>query len=337
MALLLTGCSSVAYYGQAIQGQWEILSLQQKVAPLLEDVETPPELRQRLISAAAIRQFAVDDLHLPDSGSYRRYADLQRPYSVWVVFAAPGDTLTPKIWCYPAVGCLSYRGFFRQEEARAFARSLEKAGLDTHLQGVAAYSTLGWFDDPLLNTFLNWPLPALAHLLFHEMAHQQLYVADDTDFNESYAEAVAQAGVRLWLARHPLCPTDRDGYEASLRAKTGFLLLVGQARQQLEQLYQKPVAGDRLAAKSALLSRISQRYQEEKSTWDRQGRYEKWFSQGLNNAKLASVHPYSRWVAAFLRLLADNGGDLAQFHGQAARLAALPQPQREARLRELTP
>ncbi len=209
---VLSGCSNLAYYSQAIAGHWQLLHQRRPVDEVLADPATPPVLRQRLETARRLRDFASTELALPDNGSYRSYADLQRPYVVMNVFAAPELSLQLREWCFLVVGCVYYRGYFDADTARQFAATLHARGDDVYLAGIPAYSTLSWFDDPLLNTFVNWPTARLAELMFHELAHQRLFVAGDTDFNEAFATAVGHLGTRHWLARYGT-PDEREAYD----------------------------------------------------------------------------------------------------------------------------
>ena len=200
--VLLAGCADLIYYRQAAAGQWELLQARQPVTELLTDPATDPDLRRRLETTQALRDFASTELALPDNNSYRDYADLQRPWVVKNVFAAPELSLEPRRWCFPFVGCLSYRGYFDAVAAQRLVDELRTTGDDVYLAEISAYSTLGWFADPLLNTFIRWPTGRLAELLFHELAHQRLYIAGDTAFNEAFATAVGQLGAERWLERH---------------------------------------------------------------------------------------------------------------------------------------
>jgi predicted aminopeptidase len=199
---LLNGCAQVSYYYQALEGQTEILQKMMPLDEVISNPQTSPTLRQQLQQAKEIRQFAIEKLHLPDNASYTQFIDLKRKYVVWNVYATPRFSLIPKQWCFPIVGCLSYRGYFSSEPAFLEANELKKEGFDVYVAGIRAYSTLGWFSDPLLNTMLSKEMWQLAALIFHELTHQLLYVSDDSTFNESFASAVEEIGLQLWLEQH---------------------------------------------------------------------------------------------------------------------------------------
>src|SRR5687767_14758623 len=196
---LIAGCQSLAYYTQAIGGHLKVLAQARPVEDWLTDPATPPELKERLQTARRIREFASKTLKLPENNSYLAYADLERPYVVWNVFAAPEFSVEPRAECFPFAGCVSYRGFYSEHDARRHAEKLRAAGYDVYVGGVPAYSTLGWSDDPLLSTFIRYPDAQLARLVFHELAHQLVYAKNDTTFNESFAVAVEEEGVKRWL------------------------------------------------------------------------------------------------------------------------------------------
>ena len=236
LTVLLSGCSNLSYYFQAAQGQWDLISRKQDISLLIVNPTTEPHMKKRLRLAQNLNRFARETLLLPTQGSYETYADLERPYATWVVFATPRFSLTPLKWCFPITGCLGYRGYFKEAEARRFAESLQEKSYDTHVKGSPAYSTLGWFDDPLLNTFLFWPESHLAGLIFHELAHQKLYIPGATTFNESYAEAVSQIGVVLWLKkRHASQALEK--WRNFKKQQAALLHIMQKTRSSLQTLY----------------------------------------------------------------------------------------------------
>ncbi|MEC5400124.1 aminopeptidase [Uliginosibacterium sp. H1] len=331
-SLALTGCSlGPGYYWQAAHGQMSLLASTRDIGQMRADA--PPALLARLDLAGEIRSFASRELGLPDNGSYRRYADLGRPFVVWNVFAAPSLSMHSQEWCLPVAGCVSYLGFFGEADAQARAAELRAQGFDVHVAGIPAYSTLGWFDDPLLSSFINWPEQELARLIFHELAHQVLYVKDDTEFNESFAATVEEAGVRRWLAQ-PGKEALREQFERSQVARADFSALILKARESLGQLYASDLpAADKQVRKRALFDALRSDYQQLKaSRWNGFSGYDRWFAQDLNNATLNSVGLYKALVPDFSALLARQGGDLPAFYAEVERLGKLPEQERRAAL-----
>jgi len=250
IAPLLAGCGSLGYYAQSIDGQMKLLQARRPIADVIADPATPPPLKAKLERVLAIRDFASRELKLPDNPSYRNYADLQRPFVVWNVFAAAEFSVKPREWCFLIVGCVGYRGYFAQAGAEAYTRELRGEGLDVFVSGVPAYSTLGWFDDPVLNTFINYPEHALSRLIFHELAHQVVYVKGDTGFNESFAAAVETEGVRRWIARNG-DDTMRADFERAQQRRTQFRELLSKYRERLAALYRLPIAPEEMRVRKA--------------------------------------------------------------------------------------
>lgn len=331
---LLTGCETLGYYAQAVGGQFSLLSRARPVEQWLGDPATPALLRARLETASAMRNYASRELGLPDNASYRRYAELERAFAVWNVVAAPEFSTRALQSCFPVAGCVSYRGFFAPADAERHAAGLRSAGNDVHVAGVPAYSTLGWFDDPLLSTFIRYPEAELAGLVFHELAHQLVYVRDDTTFNESFAVAVEEAGVRRWLAA-----TRREaalaGFTEGQRRKREFIALITDTRDRLEALYRQSAAPEAMRErKRAEFAAFEQRYAQLKIRWGGFASYDR-FMESPNNALLASMAAYTERVPAFERLLEREGGDLLRFYARVKELAALGKDERERRLAAL--
>jgi len=336
LAALLPGCATLEYYWQAIGGQLEVIGRAQPIAERLQDPLLPPPLRQKFERVLAIRDFASAELALPDNGSYRRYADLGRPFVVWNVFAAPEFSVKPVESCFPIAGCVGYRGFYRESDARAHAESLREKGYDVHVAGVPAYSTLGWFDDPVLNTFIRYPDAEIARLIFHELAHQVAYAGSDTVFNESFAVAVEQEGVRRWLDRRGT-QAERDAYEAYQARRRDFVALILRYRDALSAFYLEPLeAQHKRAGKARLFAEMLQDYGRLKAGWGGFAGYDRFFALGANNALLASVVAYTERVPAFRALLAQKGGDLPSFYAEVKRLARLDKAERNAALERLS-
>jgi predicted aminopeptidase len=350
LPLLLSGCETVAYYSQAVGGQWQLWRQRQPIEQLLVDSRTDAQLKQRLSRVKAIRQFASERLLLPDNDSYRYYTDLERPYVVWNVVAAEAFSVQPVQWCFPIAGCVSYRGYFTEQAAMNYADKLAGQGYDTYVAGVAAYSTLGWFDDPLLNTFIDYDEIDLAGVIFHELAHQQLYIAGDTRFNESFARAVELAGIQLWLdssQRGPQPEVDQqsvslEDYLQAQRVNEAFISEMLAGRQRLAELYQQSDDREQLdSLKQQLLETIKGEYNQSfKQHWPQSAGFDPWVNSRvrhgeLNNAKLASIAHYHHWLLAFQQLLAEQNHDLASFYRQVSALAELAQPQRDQILKNL--
>ncbi len=332
---LLSACSNLDYYGQAVAGQWQLWRQQRPVDEVLADPATPTALRQRLETARRLRAFASTELGLPDNGSYRGYVDLHRPYVVMNVFAAPELSLQLREWCFPVVGCVGYRGYFDAAAAHRFGAGLRARGDDVYLGNVPAYSTLGWFNDPLLNTFIGWSDGRLAELVFHELAHQRLFVPGDTQFNESFATAVGQAGARRWLERYGAA-AERQAYETYIRQREEFLALALGTRGELARMYASArSAADQRREKQRLLTEMQTGYEALKQRWGGYSGYDQWFTSDLNNAKLGSLHAYTRYAPAFATLLAGAGQDFSAFYRASEAVARLPPQEREACLEVL--
>ncbi len=335
LSLLLTACNTVSYYGQAIKGQIRILSLRQPITQLVADPATDDKLRARLQKVEEMRAFASTELGLPDNPSYKTYVDLDRSYVVWNVFAAAEFSLKAKQWCYPVAGCVSYRGYFSEKSARTFAAKLRRKGLDTEVAGVSAYSTLGWFNDPLLNTMLTRSDMQLAGTLFHELAHQRLYVRNDTRFNESFAVAVELEGVRRWLRS---CGNEQryDGYLRSLERKRQFISLVQKTRAKLVTLYasNRPDQKKRIQ-KVAVFSRLKRDYRLLKKSWNGYRGYDAWFDRKLTNASLVPISSYYDYAPAFQALLQREDSSLSAFYKAADKLAKLAPAERKLALTRL--
>lgn len=324
LAALLGSCANLGYYAQAVGGQMDLVNRAQPVREVLDSPDTKQNLKQALSKAIALRAFASRELALPDNQSYTRYADLQRPFVLWNVFATEEFSTTAKQWCFIGVGCVTYRGFFAQADAEAFGAELRQSGHDVYLGGVPAYSTLGWFDDPLLSTFIGYPEAELAQLLFHELAHQIVYVNDDTAFNESFATAVEQEGVHRWLAQHGNA-AQRAAFEKTQQRKAAYITRMIDARKQLDTLYASSASAD---DKRATKARIFDALRADLAQGSRHP--ERWQVQQLNNAQLASVATYTQLVPAFRALLAQQQGDLGKFYTAVKEMSALPQAERNA-------
>ena len=335
--LALAGCGNLGYYWNSVGGQLEIWQREAPIERLLADPALDPKTKAQLERALRIRDYASRELGLPDNRSYRSYADLARPFVVWNVFAAEEFSTDPKQWCFPFAGCVGYRGYFSETEARTHAATLAAEGYDVHVGGVPAYSTIGWFADPVLNTFIHYPELELARLLFHELAHQVVYVKDDTVFNESFATAVEQAGVTRWLETHG-SDADRTRFAQIQRFRTDFRELVTSTRGELAKLYASSASPqEKRRRKAELFAALKNAYAAQRQDWGGFAGYDRWFAQPLGNAHLASVAIYAQQVPAFEALLRQQGNDLGRFYAVVRELAALPAAERNQRLAALAP
>jgi predicted aminopeptidase len=333
---LSSGCSTLGYYAQAVNGHLDLLQSAKPVAEWVADPSTPAALRDRLALSQRMRDFASAELGLPDNSSYRRYADLNRSAAVWNAVAAPELGLTLKTWCFPVLGCVGYRGYYSREPADALAQELKTQGWETMVYGVPAYSTLGlsnWVGgDPLLNTFVDWSEVELARLIFHELAHQVVYANDDTTFNESFATAVERIGGRLWMQRHG---TEQTRAEHAVREQrqVEFRAFTLRWRGELQTLYASALSdAEKRQRKAVLMAQMRGQYQDMKqSRWNGFNGYDGWFERA-NNASFAVLAAYNELVPEFERLFESAGRDFPRFYAQVKGLAALPKDQRRAKL-----
>lgn len=333
--LVLAGCTSASYYAQSIGGHLDLMSKRQDVGKLVADDSTPAALKQKLARAEAIREFALVELALPDNGSYRSYVDVGTPYVTWNVVATPALSLKPKTWCFPIVGCVAYRGYFDEADARRYGDELVVEDMDVTVVGARAYSTLGWFDDPILNTILYDAEYRFAGTMFHELAHQRVFVAGDSAFNESYAVAVEREGVRRWLAQNST-PAMQKAYDREQLRREQFLALVLATREKLDALYASSADdAEKKREKARLFNELRAGYARLKATWDGYSGYDAWFAVDLNNAKLALLATYNVHVQAFEQLLIEQQGDMAKFHEAVEILSKLPKEERDAELERL--
>lgn len=333
--LHVAGCAGPGYYAQAAAGHLGLMRDRKEIAEILAEPGTDPNLARQLQLALEIRQFAIDELNLPDSGSYTKFVATGRDAITWNVVAAPEFSLEPRQWCFLVSGCVPYRGYFDLQKAEKFAATLEAKALDVTVSPAIAYSTLGWFDDPLLDTMFQYSDEQLAAFLFHEMAHQQLYVKGDTAFNEAYAGFIEEKGVREWLkasGRVELLPR----WESLEKASIEFNSLLQETRDRLSDLYASEALPERMRQRKAgLLARMRTEYRTlvEKS-WDNQDYFGSWFSAELNNAKLALMNSYQGGACAFSRLFEAADRQMGRFQRLAAERARLGKSEREAWLNQ---
>jgi predicted aminopeptidase len=318
------------YYMQAIRGQLEVMNARQPIPEVIEDEKSPDELKKRLTIVQEARNFAIDKLLLADNESYRSYADLGRDYVVWNVFAAPEFSLEPKTWCYPVAGCVAYRGYFAEDAARKKAQSLRDDGYDVAVGGVSAYSTLGRFSDPVLNTMMRWSDTQLVATIFHELAHQKLYIKGDTEFNESFATAVADIGIKRWL-EHRDEMSSIDLYRQIRELRQSMMALVDETKVELQALYESDLDDDlKRSRKKELLDDLSAT--AARMVGDNGSGAVNWLAAPLNNARLASLGLYEGRQDVFRKILRDCDDDLDCFYAETGKLADLDKDEREQRL-----
>lgn len=334
VCLLATGCSSLGYYAQAAHGQFSLLAQARPIDDWLADPQTPARLRAKLQTVREIRRFAVQQLALPDNGSYQSYAQLSRTFVVWNVVAAPALSLQARQWCFPIAGCVDYRGYYAQQDAQDYADGLLKQGYDVQVLGVPAYSTLGWFNDPVMSTFINYPDGELARLIFHELGHQVVYVKGDSQFNESYATTVEELGLERWLqTRHDEQLT--QAYRVFAARKDDFLELLLKYRAQLDADYLSSSSdSEKLQRKAQIFDDLRAEYQQLRQRWGGFSGYDRWFAMPLSNAHLALVGTYHDRVPAFRALFAQSR-DFADFFERVKALARLDKAQRDEQLDRL--
>jgi len=337
--LLITACSNLGYYAQSASGQLDVINRTESIETILAQADTDPKLKSRLELVLSIRNFASASLGLPDNDSYRSYADLGRRYAIWNVFAAPPLSLEPIRWCFPFAGCVSYKGYFNEQDAKDFAELLKKQGHDVYVAGISAYSTLGWFDDPMLNTVINRHEPELAGLIFHELAHQQVYVQDDTEFNESFAMTVELLGTKKWLGSvngdKKNSAKQYQEFITRKKRRIQFVALVMETRKNLDEIYQSVEKDEKkLQLKARSIEQTRKKYAALRKQWQGYTGYDNWFNKEINNAKLGSIGTYHRFVPAFKKLLAREK-TFEKFYQAVKKLSELDKEQRHVALDEL--
>lgn len=312
IAIGLSGCASIGYYGQSVIGHSKLMLARQSVDKLIPKSDQP--LKGQLELSQQLRQFASQELGLPDSKSYRSYVALKREYPVWNVIAAAEFSLDAKQWCYPVIGCASYRGYFKKTTAQRYAKKLRQQGLETMVGGASAYSTLGWFSDPLLPSMMRYGDDDFAETLFHELAHQKLYINGDSEFNEAFATVVGEVGAARWLAA--VRPQKSESYRQSLRAREQFYSLIQGAKRDLSAIYQSAMPdSSKQSAKQAAFAQLNANYEKlKREHWGGKPLFDAWFNKELNNARLAAFSTYREQVPSLLSLLADCEDDLDRFY-----------------------
>ncbi len=337
LLVFVSGCAQLGYYAQAVEGQVSLLSSARPIDQWLADPAVRDDLKSRLRRTQQIRAFAAKELGLPDNGSYKNYADLKRKFVMWNVVATPELSMKPQQWCFPVAGCVDYRGYYSKDAAEAFAAGLQRQGYDVRVSGVPAYSTLGWFNDPVLSTFIELPEAEVARMVFHELAHQVAYAPGDSQFNESFATTVEELGVARWLDAQG-SDKMREDYRVYRQRKEDFISLLGVYRRQLEENYARAVSDDEKRARKAQLTEaLRQDYEAMKAErWGGYSGYDRWFDTPVTNAHFVLVATYHDLVPAFRGLQAESGG-FASFYREVRQLARLQKAERRLRLGHYLP
>ncbi len=334
-AITLSACSSFGYYMDLMAGHSELLEQQKPVSDILADKDTKSKLRQLLKTSQNIRDFASKELYLPENDSYRMYADIKRRFVVWNVVAAKEFSIKPKKWCFLFVGCLSYRGYFSKEDAIIYANELKSEGYDVYVAGASAYSTLGWFDDPLLNTMMYKSEAHRAGIIFHELAHQLVYIDDDSAFNEAFATTVEEEGINRWMTKSGKTK-EYDEYLLDKKRDVELNQLLQTTRDKLKVLYDTNISTDKKrASKKRLFSLMQKKYQQLKKTWGGYNAYDKWMSQELNNSHLLLISTYHELVPAFKAMLEKENNNLKNFYLAVEKLGEFDKKDRKNKLIKL--
>ncbi len=333
LLLVLSGCGTLKFYTQAVRGQLQIFRSERPIKEVIADTNTTARLRSKLELILKAREFAQQELALPADGNYLLYADIHREHVVWNVHAAPELSLTPKSWWYPFAGRATYRGYFSEKNAEQFAHKLEKQNLDVYYEGIDAYSTLGWFKEPILNTFVYEPDADLAETIFHELAHQRVYVGGDTAFNEAFAVSVEREGIRRWLGA-----TNEQAWEkfkGRKERREEFVQLILETRKKLKAVYEDlnlPTDSKRERKKEIIQELRTNYARMKQERWGGYKGYDEWFAGPLNNAQLNTVSTYYHLVPAFEKLLHQQNGDLPKFYDAVKALAKLSKEDRHEKL-----
>lgn len=332
--ILLSGCETVHFYTQAAAGQIRILSSRRPVEEVIREPGTSQEVRRKLELVSSIRVFAEDQLALPVQDSYATYVETGQSYVVWNVFAAPEFSLEMKKFCFPVAGCVNYKGFFKQADARNAAEGLRRDGYDVYVGGVAAYSTLGWFDDPIMDTFLRRSDTRLAALLFHELAHKAVYAQGDTSFNEGFATALERYALKQWLSQRNNGQAYAE-YEAAEIRRQQVIHLIRQTRDRLAELYGNDSDADTMRKqKHEVLEALREDYRKLRQSWDGHTEFQAWMTGPINNAALGAVGAYQDRVPAFEAILRRVNFDIPAFVEQCRELAAMDKEEREQAMRK---
>lgn len=334
-SVTVSACSSFGYYMDLMSGHSELLEQQKPVAEILADKETKPKLRKLLETSQNIRDFASKSLHLPENDSYRLYADLKRRYAIWNVVAAKEFSVNAKKWCFLFVGCLSYRGYFSKQDAVEYANELKQEGYDVYVAGAKAYSTLGWFDDPLLNTMMYKSEALRAGIIFHELSHQVVYIDNDSAFNEAFATTVEQEGIRRWMGKQGK-EKEYQTYLLNKKRESAFNHLLQTTREELKLLYKsKEIDLEKRKSKKHIFAVMQKKYHQLKELWGGYDGYDLWMSQEINNAHLLLIATYHDLVPIFQTMLIKENNNLKEFYKAVDKYGSLNKEQRNFQLKQL--
>ncbi len=332
--VFLPGCAELAYYTHAAGGQLQVMSAREPIEDVIANPATDNRTRQQLELIQRARQFAITELALPDSDTFRDYADLKRPWVLWNVYATPELSLHLKQWCYPFIGCHGYRIYFDENYAQQVASGLRQQGMDVYIARSPAYSTQGWFDDPVYNPMLHYDDITLVGILFHELAHERLYIINDSEMNESFATLVQNEGVRRWLQAKGDSPA-YIAYKRDNDREQAFVEMILAYRAKLEILYESSASDDeKRAGKQAILAGLQGRYAALKKEWGNYQGYDHWFDKPLNNARLAPIATYNGYLKTFETILARQNGNLASFYEEIEKLSTMTTTQRRQYLQQ---
>lgn len=323
----VTACSNFSYYRQAVMGQMELLSARRDFKDVFSDENVTQNVKDKIKLAEEILRFADLEIGLPVDDTFSTYADVKRPFVVWNVFAAKPYSINLETYCFPVAGCVAYKGFFSKHEAKDFADGLKETGYETYMGGVAAYSSLGWFSDPLMNTFIHRSETSLAALIFHELAHKIIYVEDDTVFNESFAVTVERYALERWLVSRNQSNT-YDQYIARQKRQASVIELILKTRSLLSEVYKSDKGEDREKRKGDIIDSLQDNYAVLKQSWREGHEFEFWMENDINNAKLGAVGAYQTWVGSLVKLL-DQSGDFNTFIEKVHSLKNLTQEKRK--------
>ena len=320
--LSISACSTLGYYAQSAKGHLELIQKQRPIPQLLNDPKLSPQRKKTLNLVQEIRQFAHERLKLPNNGSYTKFAELHRPAVTWNLVLTPRYSIVPAQWCFPLIGCIAYKGYFSKSRALREVTKFSQLPYDLYLAPSTAYSTLGWFKDPVVSPMLDQGIIITAETIFHELAHQQVYHKSDSDFNEAFATAVGQAGTRLWLAeKHP---ENLAAYNNYLRKQQQFTQLLLDTIQELDQFYQSEQTPQNYAlGKQQRIQKLKSNYQKLKQSWQGDTRYDAWFDKPINNARLALLGVYYQSVPHFAKQLQRHNYNFKAFYQEMNRLKHL--------------